>query len=233
MFGISLPPHLEWAFPSALERIKQAEAVLGIVWAGSSARGQADEHSDLDFYVLVAGNVRHRVSFMAGGAPIEAIYNPAQQIGKEIVQGDASTLSMLTERRVVLEHPELSALIAEARQKLKGGRPAKPLSDFQSHVAVDAVWEAKSATGQSIHSYKVMEAVNLLLNAFYHQRGWWDVKPKHWLSDLDQRDLKSAGLLLALLKTHETKWQPALEALALHVLGGLAWSESSTEPEQI
>jgi hypothetical protein len=66
MFGISLPPHLEWAFPSALERIKQAEAVLGIVWAGSSARGQVDEHSDLDFYVLVAGNVRHRVSFMAG-----------------------------------------------------------------------------------------------------------------------------------------------------------------------
>ncbi|WP_407571346.1 nucleotidyltransferase domain-containing protein [Deinococcus altitudinis] len=220
-------------YVSALERVKQADGVLGIVWAGSAARGQADLHSDLDFYVLVSGDRRWRTSFMAGAAPVEAFYNPARQIRKYIAQGDASSMFMLAEGRVVLEHPELEALILEARQTLAAGRPAKLLASDESHTAVDEVWETRSVVGQPIHVQVAMQAVKRIVGALYQQRGWWDTKPKHWPGDLALRDAQAAGLLLAVLEAGADTLQAALEALALYVLGSLDWAESSTVPEEV
>lgn len=221
--GVSLPVHRGRAFPAALEQVKRADGVLGILWAGSSARGQADEHSDLDFYVLVSGSRRWRVSFMAGGAPVEAFYNPARQLRREIEQKESSTLFMLAGGRVMMGHPDLDELISEARQTLESGRPATPLTEFQRHIGVDLVWEARSTQGQAIHSYTCMEAVKSLVRALYQQRGWWDV---------NGREPESAELL-AVLEADTDARQPALEAFALHVLGSLAWTESRTEAEEV
>ena len=228
---VGLPLHLATGYISALERVKQAEGVLGIVWAGSSARGEADLHSDLDFFALVSGDRRWRVSFRAGAAPVEAFYNPARQIRRYIAQGDASSMFMLAEGRVVLEHPELAALILEARQALAAGRTAKLLASDQRHTAVDEVWEARSVVGQPIHVQLTMQAVKRIVDTLYQQRGWWDTKPKHWPSDLALRDTQAAGLLQAVLQASTATRQAALEALALHVLGSLDWAESSTVPE--
>lgn len=230
---IGLPLHLATGYISALERVKQAEGVLGIVWAGSAARGQADLYSDLDFFVLVSGDRRYRVSFMAGAAPVEAFYNPARQIRRYIAQGDASSMFMLAEGRVVLEHPELEALILEARHTLAAGRFAKPLTSDQRHTAVDEVWEARSVVGQPIHVQVAMQAVKRIVGALYQQRGWWDTKPKHWPSDLALRDTQVAGLLQVVLEADADTRQAALEALALYVLGSLDWAESSTIPEEV
>jgi hypothetical protein len=230
---IGLPLHLATGYLSALVRVKQAEGVLGIVWAGSAARGQADRYSDLDFFVLVSGTVRHRVSFMAGGAPVEAFYNPAGQIRRYISQGDASALFMLAEGRVMLEHPELEALILEARQTLAAGRTATPLTGDERHTAVDEVWEARSVVGQPIHVQVAMQSVKRIVSALYQQRGWWETKPKHWPSDLATREAEAAGLLAALLDADTSTRQSALEALALHVLVSLDWGESSTVPEEV
>ena len=51
--------------------------VLGVVWAGSAASGDADGHSDLDFYTLVSGQERWRMSWVVEGVPVEVFCNSA------------------------------------------------------------------------------------------------------------------------------------------------------------
>jgi len=199
------------------------------------ARGEADANSDLDLHALVSGNQRWRSSFVEGGVPVEVFHNPPGKVRAMFAEPDHATVAMFAGGRVVLPHPDLDALIAEARALHAAGPLSRVLTPAERHLLVDEVVEARSLVGDPLHVYVAMGAAGRLVRALYAARGWWEVKPRAWLRDLDQRGAPEAGLLrLILSASAAAERQAALEALALAVLpGGLAYGESATEPQTV
>lgn len=228
------PPALKAAFPVALRRVLDIPELMGVVWVGSAARGEADAHSDLDFYTLVSGHERWRMSWVVEGVPVEVFCNSAGWHEQYAQRQDASSLAMLTTGQVVLEHPKLLELIEQARAVWKAGRTPKPLTTAERHTLTDAVWEARSVIGQPSYVLESMTTLRSLVHALYGARGWWDTKPKYWLADLARHDPAEARQVRAVLETLLDKQrQAALEVFAFHVLGSLDALESTTERQSI
>ena len=88
--------------------------------------------------------------------------------------------------------------------------------------------------GEAVHPYVVASAAGQLVSTVYRTAGWWEVKPRHWLRDLRQRDSDAASLLQATLNAiRPAERQAALEAFAIHVLNTLDYEESATEPQEV
>lgn len=228
------PPTLKAAFPVALQRVLDIPEVLGVVWAGSAARGEADAHSDLDFYTLVSGQERWRMSWVVEGVPVEVFCNSAGWHEQYAQRQDASSLAMLATGQVVLEHPKLLELIEGARAVWRAGRTPKPLTTAERHTLTDAVWEARSVVGQPSYVLESMTTLRSLVRVLYGVRGWWDTKPKYWLTDLARHDPAAARQVRAVLETlPDEQRQAALDVFAFHVLGSLDALESTTERQSI
>lgn len=228
------PAHLKAAFPTALRRVLEIPEVLGVVWAGSAAVGEADRHSDLDFYTLVSGQERWRMSWVVDSVPVEVFCNSVGWHEQYAQNQDTSSLAMLLTGRVVLEHPKLLGLIEQARVVWTTGRTPKPLTPAERHTLTDVVWEARSMVGQPGHLMESMSALRALIHALYRVRGWWETKPKHWMADLEKRDPGAARHMCAALHpVPDPQRQAALEVFALHVLGSLEALESSTERQAL
>lgn len=225
---------LEAALPAALARIAATPGVYGVLWCGSAARQEADAHSDLDFHALVTGNHRWRSSFVTGGVPVEVFHNPVRKIRAMFMKPDHAAIAMFAGGRVLLEHPELTELVEEARALYTAGPSPRPLTPAARHFLVDEVIEARAATGEPVHPLIVASAAGRLVRALYTTRGWWEVKPRHWLRDLAVREPDTARHLEAALNApRAAQRQAALEALALRLLGDLEYRESATEPEPV
>ncbi|ULH16113.1 hypothetical protein MF271_05670 [Deinococcus sp. KNUC1210] len=228
------PPRLKAAFPAALRRVLDIPEVLGVVWAGSAAMGEADEHADLDFYTLVSGQERWRLSWVVDGVPVEVFCNAAGWHEQYAERQDASSLAMLLAGRVVLSHPKLLELIEQARVVWEAGRTPEPLAPAERHKLTDEVWEARSMVGQPGYVLQSMASLKKLIPALYQVRGWWDCKPKHWTTDLERRDPEAARQVRAVLEAAaDDQRQAALDVFALSVLGSLDALESVTQRQSL
>ncbi|WP_235514075.1 hypothetical protein [Deinococcus sp. Leaf326] len=103
---------LEAALPGALKRLRATPGVYAALWCGSAARGEGNEHSDLDFHAVVDGDRRWRSNFTVRGVHVEVFHNPARQIRALLAAGDAATVAMFAQGRPALPHPELDDLCA-------------------------------------------------------------------------------------------------------------------------
>lgn len=235
MPGSAAQSRLEAALPAALARVAATPGVYAALWCGSAARGEADAHSDLDVHALVSGDQRWRSSFVIDGAPVEVFHNPPGKVWAMLAEPDHATVAMFAGGRALLPHPDLDALIVEARAIHAAGPPSRVLTPAERHLLVDEVVEARSTVNDPVHPYVALNAAGRLVRALYAARGWWEVKPRAWLRDLDQRGAPEAGLLHLILSASEAaERQAALEALALAVLpGGLEYGESATEPQTV
>lgn len=225
---------LEAALPAALARVTSGPGVYAVLWCGSAARGEADAHSDLDFHALVTGAERWRSSLVVDSVPVEAFHNPPQKVRAMLAEPDHATVAMFAQGRVLVGHPDLTALVEEARAVYAAGPPPRPLTPAARHLLVDEVVEARAMGGEGIHAYQVALAAGRLVRALYAARGWWEVKPRFWLASLTERDPQAARQLEAALNGQNAgQRQAALEALALGVLGNLEYGESATVPEAV
>ncbi|GAA5512246.1 hypothetical protein Dcar01_00960 [Deinococcus carri] len=225
---------LEAALPAALARVVATPGVYAVLWCGSAARGEADVHSDLDFHALVKGDHRWRSSLMVEGVPVEVFHNPPRKVRAMFAEPDHASVAMFAQGRVLVDHPDLAALVEEARTLLAAGPTPRPLTPFQRHMLLDEVVEARSTQADPMHAFHVVNAAARLVRALYATRGWWEVKPRHWLTDLTEKDLQVAHHLhTALNAPRPAERQTALEALALCVLESLNYGESATDPEPV
>ena len=70
-----LEPPYGQALVEALEYIFEIhEDVVAINLAGSVAMGEADARSDIDLYVIIGGDKRHRDQRLFGGVPVEMFF---------------------------------------------------------------------------------------------------------------------------------------------------------------
>ncbi|BDP41684.1 hypothetical protein DAETH_16530 [Deinococcus aetherius] len=234
MRGPAAQSRLEAALPAALSRVTATPGVHAVLWCGSASQGEADAHSDLDFHALVTGDQRWRGSFVVDGVPVEVFHNPPRKIRAMFAQGEAATVAMFAEGRVLVPHPDLDALVAEARALYAAGPAPRPPTPAERHMLVDEVVEAQASVSEPIHAYLVANAAGRLVRALYAARGWWEVGPRHWLRDLAAREAGAARQLrVALNGARPEERQAALETLALGVLGSLEYGESATEPQAV
>lgn len=226
---------LEAALPAALARIAATPGVYAALWCGSAARGEADGHSDLDLHALVTGDHRWRGSFTVEGVPVEVFHNPPRKVRMMFAAPDHATVAMFAQGRAVMPHPDLAALVAQARAIHAAGPAPRSPTSAERHTLIDEVVEARSLVGDELHALVALGAASRLIRALYAARGWWEVKPRHWGRDLEERAAPEAALLRRVLTAPtSTDRQAALEALALAVLpDGLAYGESATEPQRV
>ena len=187
---------LEQALPAVLEKIRQTSGVYAALWCGSAARGEGNEFSDLDFHALVRSDEYWRSSFSVEGVQVEVFHNPPAKIRTRFAAGDSASVRMFAEGRAMLPHPDLTALMVEARALLETGRPPQPVDEFERFMLLEVVMDARAALDDPIHARLVMAALGpLVIRPLYAQRGWWDVKSQHWLGDLRARVPTLAALL--------------------------------------
>ncbi|WP_240501167.1 nucleotidyltransferase domain-containing protein [Deinococcus sp. LM3] len=219
--------------PAALRRIRETPGLLGVLWCGSAARGEANAHSDLDFHVLVRGDERWRANYVVEGVPVEVFHNPARKVRAMFAAGQGDTITMFAEGRVLLPHPELDALVAEARALHAAGPAPRPLTGQERFRLIEEVMDARAlaAAGDPLHVLVACRAAELALEGLFGLRGWWRVKPQRWLPTLQERDPDAAHDLRALLTTPDAgARQAALEALAVRVTGDLTYQEGGSDP---
>ncbi|MFC4424887.1 DUF294 nucleotidyltransferase-like domain-containing protein [Deinococcus navajonensis] len=216
---------LESVIPLAVERIQATQGAYAALWCGSAARGEATPWSDLDFHVLVTSDERWRSSFVIEGVPVEVFYNPIRKVRAMLSAQESATVVMFKEGRPVWPHRDLEVLQKEAATVYEAGPTPKPVPEFTRFILVDSVMDARAALHDPIHAQVVMAALGpLIIRPLYAARGWWEVKPQHWLADLAVREPDVAAELAAVLKARQgEERQVAFESLALRVTGTLTY----------
>ena len=222
--------------PAALRRIRETPGLLGVLWCGSAARGEANAHSDLDFHVLVEGDERWRANYVVDGLPVEVFHNPARKVRAMFAAAQGDTITMFAEGRVLLPHPELDALVAEARALHAAGPAPRALTGQERFRLIEEVMDARALAdaGDPLHVLVACRAAELALEGLFGLRGWWRVKPQRWLPTLQERDPAAAHDLRTLLTTPDAgARQSVLEALVVRVTGDLTYQEGGSEPVSV
>ncbi|GGK94688.1 hypothetical protein [Deinococcus radiotolerans] len=227
---------LEAALPAALSRLRATPGAFAALWCGSAARGEGNAHSDLDFHVLVTGDKRWRANYVVAGVPVEAFHNPVRKVRAMFAARQGDTITMFAEGRPVWPHPDLDALIAEARALHAAGPEPRPLSQQARFRLVEEVMDARALAeaGDPLHVLVACRAAGLATEALFEARGWWKVKPQRWLSTLQEHDPEAAHDLHTVLTAPDAGVrQAALDALTVRVTGDLTYREGGSDPAPV
>ncbi|WP_337874363.1 nucleotidyltransferase domain-containing protein [Exiguobacterium sp.] len=129
------------------ERLKQDEAVQAIFLKGSFGRGEADEHSDIDLYVMVhpdeeASFLSRRLEHLNAYRPIllkDEIHIVAPQL--IVVFDDFLHLDLFTVTQDTLNHQDSIHVIYDPQQRLARHATSLQLDEVAiSDHAFDTVW---------------------------------------------------------------------------------------------
>ncbi|WP_214875846.1 nucleotidyltransferase domain-containing protein [Exiguobacterium sp. CH10] len=129
------------------ERLKQDEAVQAIFLKGSFGRGEADEHSDIDLYVMVhpdeeASFLSRRLEHLNAYRPIllkDEIHIVAPQL--IVVFDDFLHLDLFTVTQDTLNHQDSIHVIYDPQQRLARHATSLQLDEAAiSDHAFDTVW---------------------------------------------------------------------------------------------
>ncbi len=230
-----IPLHFQAAAQIAVKRILEQSDVIGFVLAGSVAQGTSDAHSDLDFYVLTNGNQRWRLCWILENIPVEVFFNPFEYLQKRI-ESDAAALNLLASGIPILEHPELEQLQQKAREILSQSPKACTQNEleFDRFNTMECVFETRSVLEKDSYPYFVPQALVFILKAIYRKNRWWEVKPKHILTDLNTRAPQLAALTNRILNgTTRAEIQEALETLAKEIINPLTQIEFSSDKQTV
>ena len=236
MTALSAQARLKAALPAVLERIRATTGVYAALWCGSASRGEANEFSDLDIHVLIEGTVRWRSNFTIDSVPVEVFHNPARKVRAMFMAGEGDTITMFAQGKVLLPHPELDALVFEARALYDAGPAPRPLSEQARHRLIDEVMDARTLADRNdpLHMLVAMGTLHTAVTELYALRGWWEVKRERWLTDLADREPDAAQELLGTLTSADADArQRALEALVVRLTDDLAYRDGASDPQPV
>jgi hypothetical protein len=230
-----IPLLFQHAAQLAVQKILEQPDVIGFVLAGSVAQGTGDKFSDLDFYVVTNGNQRWRLCWMIENTPVEVFFNPFSFLQTRL-EHDAAALHMLATGIPILEHQELEKLQLVARSILN--QPPKACTqnelEFDRFNTMECVFETRSVLEKDSYPYFVPQALVFIIKAIYRKNRWWEVKPKHILTDLKSRAPQLAALTDRILNgTTRAEIQTALETLATEIIDPLTQIEFSSEKQTV
>lgn len=184
--------------------------------------------------MLVTGDHRWRSNFVVDGVPVEVFHNPVRKVRAMFAAEDAATITMFAQGRAVLPHPELDALMAEARAVYAAGPRPRPLTEAQRFNLIEEVMDGRAVLDQPVHALLALWAVSNAIDQLYAVNGWWEVKRERWPADLTLKNPEVAQELNAVLVAIEAAArQTALETLVTRLTGDLTYRDGGSEPQAV
>ena len=210
------------------EESKCASLPCTVFLCGSHARGEAGPRSDIDLCCAGEFPAFSRgsdwflgVEFQWMAAPWEWYEDVVRRHDRS---GNVGTITAMVAQGVFLRGDELKfQQLQELAQSFfaKGPEPADDSEIRRLRVRLTALWANwQDAEGDMARKWLACHLVSACVETHFRLRGWWAVKPKDQLAQLEQRDPQVARKVYAALSSDEA----ALEWLCHHVLeqvGGL------------
>lgn len=233
-----LEPPYDQALVEALEYIFEAhDDVIAINLAGSVASGEADARSDIDLYIIIGGDMRHRDQRLFGGVPAELFFNPAARARRALEQdqleGQAPGVKMMAFGHIIYD-PEgvFARLRAEALDVMEKG-PAVPEETitFRRYTAVDQMDNALDVADRDPATAQLLatEAVSQAIAVWFIERGGWMPRAKDRLGALRDVDPEGADAVERFIASGDVNDAESAIGVLLGVSGFFEW-ESIPEP---
>ncbi len=166
--------------------------LMGVLWTGSRAYGEAWPNSDWDFFVLHADLWRQRRLLKVGDSTIELFINPPDQIRWEFAASQSATIGMFARGRIVYDvDGQTAQLQAEASRLWK--QAPKPWSrekqDQWRYDILDLLQDIEDilAEDPDAAAYLMGLAMQKIVEGYYGANGFYEPKAKYVLADLARR----------------------------------------------
>lgn len=192
---INLNAKFEEAYHLFVNETKQNSNVLGILFFGSAQRDQEKETSDLDFYIIVTGDMGWNFKKYYKDVSVEAYFYPDKFWGKLVHESVHVMHAFASGTAIYSVGSELSDLIEKAiKQYNKGPEPLTPIQRNNWRIELtesllDIEGQIESKTSNPIFSgWSIIRA----LEGYCALNGIWLVKPskiEEWASEHD-REIK-------------------------------------------
>jgi hypothetical protein len=233
-----LDPPYDQALVEAIEYVFDAhDDVVAINLGGSVSRGEADARSDLDLYVVIGGELRHRDQRMFSGVPVEMFFNPEARARKSFDedrrQGRAPGIALMAFGHIVYDPSGVFARLREEALAAMEAGPAVPDDQvtMQKYGAVDQLDNAIDVVERDPAMAKMLatEAVSQAIAVWFIERGGWMPRAKDRLAALRRVDPEAADAVEEFMASGDVTDAESAIAMLLGVSGFFEW-ESIPEP---
>ena len=211
--------------------------MIAINLAGSVASGEADARSDIDLYIIIEGEKRHRDQRLFGGVPVEMFFNPEERARRALEQdqleGRAPGVALMAFGHIIYD-PEgvFAKLRLEALEVMERG-PAVPEETitFRRYTAVDQLDDAIDVADRDPVTARMLatEAVSQAIAVWFVERGGWTPRAKDRLAELRRVDPEAADAVEQFIRSGDVSDAESAIGLLLGVSGFFEW-ESIPEP---
>lgn len=166
--------------------------LVGVLWTGSRAYGEARPNSDWDFFVLHQDLWRQRRLLKVGDSTIELFINPPDQIRREFAASESATIGMFARGRIVHDaNGRMEQLQEEASQLWRGApRPwTREEQDQWRYEILDLLQDIEDmlAEDPDAAAYLMGIAMQKVTEGYYRVNGFYEPKAKYVLADLAPR----------------------------------------------
>ena len=234
----SLEPPYDQALVEAIEYVFEIhDDVQAINLAGSVPRGEADLRSDLDLYVIIGGDLRHRDQRIFSGVPVEMFFNPEERarraFDEDRKEGRAPGVALMAFGDIIYDPDDVFArLRTDALDVMELG-PA--VTDEQVTIkrygAVDHLDNALDVAERDPAMAQILatEAVSQAIAVWFIERGGWTPRAKDRLEALRSVDPEAADAVVKFIGSGDVTDAESAIGVLLGVSGFFEW-ESIPEP---
>jgi len=120
---VDLSAPFQQALDSVLGRLGARADLVGILFFGSAARGDARAGSDLDLYAITAHEAHGHLGDVIGDVPVEVSFGSLAQMAEQVRQERPAVVHAFATGRLLLDHTDgaLALLCREARSLWERG----------------------------------------------------------------------------------------------------------------
>ncbi|GMQ86286.1 MAG: hypothetical protein BMS9Abin07_1859 [Acidimicrobiia bacterium] len=233
-----LEPPFDGALAAALDYVFEIhDDVVSINLAGSVIRGEPDARSDLDLYVIIGGELRHRVQRIFAGVPTEMFFNNEQRargyFEQDKLQGRAPAVALMAFGHIIYDPDGVFArLRADALDVMERG-PTVPEETLtvRRYGAVDRMDNALDVVDRDPTMARILatEAVSQAIAVWFVERGGWIPRGKDRLQALRTIDPEAAIAVERFIDSGSVSEAEEAIAVLLGVGGFFEW-DSLPEP---
>lgn len=233
-----LEPPFDRALADALDYVFEIhDDVVSINLAGSVFRGKADPRRDLDVYVIIGGELRHRDHRFFAGVPVEMFFNNEERsrgyFAQDQREGRAHAVRLMAFGHIIYDPGGVFArLRADALDVMERG-PAVPEETltFRRYGAVDQMDSALDVADRDPAMARILatEAVSQAIAVWFVERGGWIPRGKDRLQALRTVDPEAAIAVERFIDSGSVAEAEEAIAMLLGVGGFFEW-DSLPEP---
>jgi hypothetical protein len=186
--SIAIPDRFIAARDVAVAELSGRADMVGVLFFGSVARGDATAMSDIDLYVITAADTRgHRGRFI-GSVPVEVSFGSLAQFTNQVVEEQSVVVNAFATGRILLDRTgEVAALTRLAATFWsRGPAPLTPEARlrFRFHLT-DAVRDLEDLEEGSVEAIlPAAVCVQMAIDALCGVRSVWTPPPRHAVRSL-------------------------------------------------